>query len=79
MLIVWRGYGWLVPVVAIIVMILSQVAIDALYGDGFYTAKSSLSWEDGRELSEAEVEKFFQRMKLWSVSSGLTFELANDT
>jgi len=41
--------------------------------------QSSLSWEDGRELSEGEVEEFFQRMKLWSASSGMTFELANDT
>jgi hypothetical protein len=40
MLIVWRGYGWLVPVVTFGVMILSQLAIDALYGDGFYTANA---------------------------------------
>lgn len=37
MLVVWRGYGWLAPVLALGAMILSQVAIDALYGDGFYT------------------------------------------
>ena len=40
MLIVWRGLGWLVPVITFGVMILSQVAIDALYGDGFYTANA---------------------------------------
>jgi hypothetical protein len=41
--------------------------------------QSSLSWEDGRNLSEAELEVFSQRMKLWSASSGVTFELAKDT
>lgn len=40
MLIVWRGFGWLVPVLAFGVMILSQVVIDALHGDGFYTANA---------------------------------------
>jgi len=40
MLIVWRGYGWLVPVLTFGVMILSQVGIDAVYGDGFYTANA---------------------------------------
>ena len=41
--------------------------------------QSSLSWEDGRELNAAEVKEFFQKLKLWSASSGMTFELANDT
>jgi hypothetical protein len=41
--------------------------------------QSSLSWEDGRALNAAEVEEFFQRLNLWSASSGMTFELANDT
>lgn len=38
MLIFWRGLGWLVPVVSLGAMIMSQLAIDAVYGDGFYTA-----------------------------------------
>ena len=41
--------------------------------------QSSLSWEDGRQLNAVEAEEFLQRMKLWSASSGMTFELANDT
>lgn len=40
MLIIWRGYGWLVPVVILGVMALSQLAVNALYGDGFYTANA---------------------------------------
>ncbi len=38
MLVVWRGLGWLVPVVAFAALILSQLAVDAVYGEGFYTA-----------------------------------------
>ncbi len=38
MLIVWRGFGWLVPVVIIAALILLQLSVDAVYGDGFYTA-----------------------------------------
>lgn len=40
MLIVWRGYGWLVPVVIFGMLMLSQLTIDAIYGDGFYTANT---------------------------------------
>ena len=38
MLIVWRGYGWLVPVIIFGALALSQLSVDALYGDGFYKA-----------------------------------------
>ncbi|MDJ0711802.1 MAG: hypothetical protein QNJ14_15535 [Woeseiaceae bacterium] len=38
MLIVWRGFGWLVPVVVFGALILSQLSVDAVYGEGFYTA-----------------------------------------
>ena len=40
MLVVWRGFGWLVPVVVIAALILSQLSVDAVYGDGFYTANA---------------------------------------
>ena len=40
MLIVWRGFGWLVPVVVIAALILSQLSVDAVYGEGFYTANT---------------------------------------
>ena len=40
MLFVWRGYGWLVPVIGFGALVLSQLAIDAYYGDGFYTANA---------------------------------------
>ncbi len=40
MLIVWRGLGWLVPVLVIAALILTQLAVDAVYGQGFYTANA---------------------------------------
>ncbi len=40
MLVVWRGFGWLVPVVIFAALILSQLSVDAVYGDGFYTANA---------------------------------------
>ncbi|MDJ0814055.1 MAG: hypothetical protein QNJ23_10010 [Woeseiaceae bacterium] len=40
MLIVWRGLGWLVPVIVMAALILSQASVDAVYGDGFYTANA---------------------------------------
>ena len=40
MLIVWRGYGWLVPVVVFGAFILAQISVDALYGEGFYKANT---------------------------------------
>ena len=40
MLVVWRGLGWLVPVLVIAALILTQLSVDALYGDGFYTANA---------------------------------------
>jgi len=38
MLVVWRGFGWLVPVFVFGALILTQLAVDAFYGEGFYTA-----------------------------------------
>lgn len=38
MLIVWRGLGWLVPVFVIAALILSQLSVDTVYGEGFYKA-----------------------------------------
>ncbi len=40
MLIVWRGFGWLVPVIVMAALILSQLSVDSIYGDGFYTANA---------------------------------------
>jgi hypothetical protein len=40
MLIIWRGYGWLVPVVVFAAFILSQLSVDAMYGEGYYKANS---------------------------------------
>lgn len=40
MLIIWRGLGWLVPVVGFAMMVLTQLAIDSTHGDGFYTANT---------------------------------------
>ena len=40
MLVIWRGFGWLVPVVVFAALILSQLSVDALYGEGFYTANA---------------------------------------
>ena len=43
MLVVWRGFGWLVPVIVFAALILSQLSVDDLYGEGFYTANA---WPD---------------------------------
>ena len=40
MLVVWRGFGWLVPVVVFAALVLSQLSVDSLYGEGFYTANT---------------------------------------
>jgi hypothetical protein len=40
MLIVWRGLGWLVPVFVFAALMLSQLSVDTIYGDGFYTANT---------------------------------------
>ena len=40
MLVVWRGFGWLVPIVFFAALIMSQLSVDAVYGDGFYTANA---------------------------------------
>ena len=38
--IVWTGLGWLVPVIWIVALVLTQSSIDAVYGEGFYTANA---------------------------------------
>lgn len=40
MLIVWRGLGWLVPIIVFAALILLQLSVDAVYGEGFYTANA---------------------------------------
>jgi hypothetical protein len=40
MLFIWRGRGWLVPVIVLGAFALSQLASNALYGDGFYAANA---------------------------------------
>ena len=40
MLVVWRGFGWLVPVFVMAALIVSQLSVDAFYGEGFYTANA---------------------------------------
>lgn len=36
MLVIWRGYGWLVPILVFTGLILSQLSVNALFGDEFY-------------------------------------------
>lgn len=38
MLIIWRGFGWLVPVIIVASFLLSEAGLDAVYGEGFYIA-----------------------------------------
>ena len=38
MLIIWRGLGWLVPVILFSSFVLSQGLVDAIYGEDFYTS-----------------------------------------
>lgn len=38
MVVIWRGYGWLVPVLVFGAFLVSQVVVDTIYGDGFYKA-----------------------------------------
>lgn len=40
MLVVWRGFGWLVPVIVIAALMALQLSVDAVYGEGFYTANA---------------------------------------
>jgi hypothetical protein len=40
MLVVWRGFGWLVPVIVVAALILTQLSVDAVHGEGFYTANA---------------------------------------
>lgn len=38
MLVIWRGYGWLIPIIVFGGFLLSEIAMDDLYGEGFYQA-----------------------------------------
>jgi hypothetical protein len=38
MLVIWRGFGWLIPVIVFGSFLLSQVALNSIYGEGFYKA-----------------------------------------
>jgi hypothetical protein len=39
-LVIWRGFGWLIPVVLFGTILLSQMALDSIYGAGFYKANA---------------------------------------
>lgn len=38
MVIIWRGYGWLVPVIAIAALVGTQLSLDSLFGADTYTS-----------------------------------------
>ncbi len=38
MLVIWRGFGWLIPVIVFGTFLLSQIALNSIYGEGFYKA-----------------------------------------
>ncbi|MZR63111.1 hypothetical protein [Alcanivorax sp. DP30] len=38
MLVIWRGFGWLIPVIVFGAFLLSQIALNSIYGEGFYKA-----------------------------------------
>ncbi|MFO6425233.1 hypothetical protein [Motilimonas sp. KMU-193] len=38
MLIVWRGYGWLIPIIVFGGFLSSQAVLNSIYGEGFYKA-----------------------------------------
>lgn len=38
MIYVWRGFGFVVPLLAFAALLVSQFAIDGAMGDGYYTA-----------------------------------------
>jgi len=37
MLIIWRGFGWLVPLIAFAGFLVMQLSLDALYGEEYYS------------------------------------------
>lgn len=37
-MIIWRGFGWAVPVIVIVALVLTQIIVDSVYGRGFYGA-----------------------------------------
>ncbi|MBY5982283.1 hypothetical protein [Ferrimonas balearica] len=43
-MIIWRGLGWLVPVIAIGLMLLMQLALDGLFGEGTYQGEGWSLW-----------------------------------
>jgi hypothetical protein len=38
MLVIWRGFGWLIPVIVFGAFLLSQLALNFIFGEGFYKA-----------------------------------------
>ncbi len=38
MLVIWRGFGWLIPVIVFGIFLLSQIALNSIYGEGYYKA-----------------------------------------
>ena len=36
MLIVWRGYGWLVPIIVVASFLVAQLSVDTVYGEDYY-------------------------------------------
>ncbi len=38
MLVIWRGFGWLIPVIVFGAFLSSQMALNSIYGEGFYKA-----------------------------------------
>ncbi len=38
MLFIWRGFGWLIPVIVFGAFLLSQITLNYIYGEGFYKA-----------------------------------------
>lgn len=44
MLIIWRGLGWLVPILVAVVFIGSQLVLDSLFGEGTYRGDGWPVW-----------------------------------
>lgn len=38
MLVIWRGYGWVLPLVVFLAFLASQVVVDLFQGDGYYSS-----------------------------------------
>jgi len=68
MLFVWHGHGYLVPVFYVAALILTQLLVDHVLGDGFYTATAwpkylaiglggLLCWAVGRSLNSGAARR----------------------